>query len=374
MILTTLLPALYYCKNYIVSTNQNIRHSTEFFTAEAESIIDTFSIGEFSGYIMDYPSFPVHLYSFDFVETIEEDNKVQIYRNQRPLNFFEEYGFFRQMNPVWGLDRIDQRSEILNKQYFYETTSGKNVNVFVVDTGIELAHPEFEGRAIFGINTVDKVDTDCNSHGTHVAGTIGSKTFGVAKQCSLYAVKVLDCQGSGSFSGILKGIEYVLNTHRKNTKSSVVNMSLGGPKSDSINRAVSELVKNGVHVVVAAGNENQDACNVSPSSASTNTDIISIGATNDKSEMASFSNFGKCVSILAPGEAIMSTVPGKKTSLMSGTSMASPHAAGVVALYLGEKGKTSTSDMKKKMLEMSTKNSIKNIKKDTNNSLLFSLF
>ena len=376
-IISVILPLLVYSKKFIITLNSDkptIYEESNFFMEESDNIVETFSIGDFSGYIMEYSEFPIHLYSYSMISRIEEDQEVNLYRKKKIWKEdFEEYGYYRQTDPTWGLDRIDQRSNVLNKQYFYDTTSGKNVNAFIVDTGIDVSHPEFEGRAIHGINTVDTIDTDCNSHGTHVAGTIGSKTFGVAKQVTLYAVKVLDCRGSGSFSGILKGFEYVAEIHTKQGKQSVINMSLGGPKSESINMGVSELLKKGIHVVVAAGNENQDACNVSPASGSIISDIISVGATTDSSEMAGFSNYGKCVSVLAPGQDIESTVPGKKTTQMSGTSMASPHVAGVVALYLGEKGFVSTSEMKNRLVEMSTKNSIKNVKKDTQNALLFSL-
>jgi subtilisin family serine protease len=389
------------CKNFLVhvkNTEFSIRQESSFFTQESAKIVDTFKIGDFSGYIMDYDSYPIHLFDYSpFVETVEEDKQVSINRNtlsSRKKKFFDfsenpyvyeddlslvqdDYSnkaFYLQDNPTWGLDRTDQRGNSLNKKYYYNTASGSGVNVFIVDTGIDISHPEFEGRASWGINTADNVNTDCNSHGTHVSGTIGSKTYGLAKKANLIAVKVLDCRGSGSYSGIIKGMEYVINKHKQNNGApSVVNMSLGGPKSAMINKAISELVKAGVHTVVAAGNENSDACNTSPASEDS---AFTVGAVSISNEMASFSNWGKCVDILAPGVDILSTIPSGKTGGMSGTSMASPHTAGVYALFLSsseENKKLSPASAKKLLTDGCTKDTIKKVRPDTVNCLLFSL-
>ena len=375
------------CKKFIIEIykNQEEFQMSRFFADEYENFVDSFEINDFEGYIMDYDSFPVHLFEYSFIKSVEEDLEVSIDYNSMlsKKKFFdlvdeEPYlyasSFFLQDNPVWGLDRSDQRNNVLNKKYYYPVSSGKDVDVYVVDTGIDTSHYEFEGRAVWGINTVDSVDTDCNSHGTHVAGTIGSKTFGLAKKTTLYAVKVLDCRGSGSFSGILKGLEYVNNNHKKSSgRPSVINMSLGGPKSSSINLAVSEIIKSGIHVVAAAGNENSDACNTSPASQDS---VMTVGATSINNEMAQFSNWGKCVDILAPGVDIKSTIPGRKIADMSGTSMASPHVAGAYAVYLSSKdnaSKLTPLEVKNSLVSGCSKNSISKMKKDTVNCLMFSL-
>ncbi len=361
-------------KKFII---QSTEHPENFFTENVnENVIH---IGDVFFTIIESESFPIHLYSFDSVESIEEDGTVSINDQYMLLSdyfkkeddLFEDKAYYLQNNPTWGLDRTDQRSNKLNQKYYYPIHRGENVDVYVIDTGIDTNHPEFEGRAIWGANFVDQINTDCNGHSTHVAGSIGSKSYGVAKKSTLIAVKVLGCDGSGSFSGVLSGFEYSLKRHKKNNRPSVINMSLGGGKSSSINRAVSEMVKNGISVVVAAGNENQDACNVSPASAP---EAITVGATSQTNQFASFSNYGKCVNILAPGVDILSTVPGGKSRSLSGTSMASPHVAGVVALILNENPDLNPVAVKKFLEQKCTTGSISNVKNDTPNCMLYAIF
>jgi subtilisin family serine protease len=239
-----------------------------------------------------------------------------------------------------------------------------------VDTGVDITHSEFEGRAVWGANFADSNDIDCQGHGTHVAGTIGSKSFGVAKKTNLIAVKVLGCNGSGSYSGVLKGLEYVINKHRASNRTSVVNMSLGGPKSDIINKAIDNLVAAGIHVIVAAGNENVDACNTSPAN---NKNAITVAATTKDNKKAYFSNFGICVNILSPGTEILSTIPGDKTKVMQGTSMASPMVAGVFALILTENPGFKPDNMKRLITSLCTKNTISGFDLNTPNCFLYSL-
>lgn len=361
-----------------------------FATNEYFNIKDSFTIGNLKGFVVDYPEFPIEIYTkYPGVKTVEEDKEVSVNYvsgGNRVLDyygntdyFFEDnddstLAFLLQENPTWGLDRSDQRLEALNKKYYHHVSGGSGVDVYVVDTGIDTKHPEFEGRAVWGTNTVDILNTDCNGHGTHVAGTIGSKTFGLAKKTSLIAVKTLDCRGSGSFSGIVKGLEYVVNNRRsKGGKTSVVNMSLGGPASSTINSAVKQLITAGIHVVVAAGNENSDACNTSPASESS---VVTVGATNSRNYMASFSNWGKCVDILAPGENILSTTIGGKSGTMSGTSMACPHVAGAFALILStsaQRMSMTPAEFRQLVESGCTKNAIQQVKTDTVNCLLYTL-
>jgi subtilisin family serine protease len=235
-----------------------------------------------------------------------------------------------QSSPTWGLDRIDQRALPLSGGYSY-TPTGAGVNAYIIDTGIRFAHNEFGGRAVSGYDAIDGgTADDCNGHGTHVAGTVGGSTYGVAKGVKLYGVRVLDCQGSGTNSGVIAGMDWVTANR---VLPAVVNMSLGGGASTAVDDATSRMIGAGVTVVVAAGNENQNACNVSPSRVAA---AITVGATTRTDARASYSNFGSCVDIFAPGSGITSAWfnSNTATSTIDGTSMASPHVAGVAALYL----------------------------------------
>jgi subtilisin family serine protease len=333
---------------------------------------DSVKIGDFEAIIVEYPELPLFFYSMSSVKFIEEDLPVKASRVDYYLENFEnlQKSYVLQQNPVWGLDRIDQKPGVLNAKYYSTSTGGSDADVYIVDTGIDIAHPEFEGRAVWGGNFVDTVNTDCNSHGTHVAGTVGSKTYGVSKKTKLIAVKVLDCSGGGSFSGVLKGLEFVAQNAKTSKRPSVINMSLGGPKSSATDRAIANLEAAGVSVVVAAGNENSDACNVSPAS---NVLAVSVGATTRQNTKAGFSNWGKCVSILAPGAQILSTVPGGKIKELQGTSMASPHVAGVYALILGENPRFTPATMRKIIVSISTKGAITGFSADTPNNMLYSI-
>ena len=236
-----------------------------------------------------------------------------------------------QTNPTWGLDRTDQRSLPLSKTYTYG--SAANVTAYVLDTGIRLTQSEFAGRASYGWDFIDKDSTaqDCNGHGTHVAGTIGGKTYGVAKDVKLVAVRVLDCTGSGSYSAIIAGIDWVT---KNAVKPAVANMSLGGTVNTALNAAVARSIAAGITYAVAAGNDARSACYQSPAAAP---DAITVGATTSNDARASFSNYGTCLDIFAPGQQITSAsyASDTGTAVMSGTSMAAPHVAGAAALVLG---------------------------------------
>jgi subtilisin family serine protease len=236
-----------------------------------------------------------------------------------------------QSGATWGLDRIDQRDLPLNSTYNY-TPTGSGVRAYIIDTGILTTHSQFGGRASGGYTAISdgRGSTDCNGHGTHVAGTVGGSTYGVAKSVTLIAVRVLDCAGSGTNSGVIAGMDWVANNR---ITPAVANMSLGGGASTAVDDAVNRMHNAGVTVVVAAGNENQNACNVSPSRAA---NAITVGATTSSDARASYSNYGSCVDVFAPGSSITSSwyTSTTATNTISGTSMASPHVAGVAALYL----------------------------------------
>ncbi|MET7469572.1 S8 family peptidase [Micromonospora sp. NPDC005686] len=234
-----------------------------------------------------------------------------------------------QTGATWGLDRIDQRNLPLNSTYTYPNTAS-NVRAYIIDTGIRTTHSDFGGRATWGTNTVDTNNTDCNGHGTHVAGTVGGTKYGVAKGVRLVAVKVLNCSGSGSTTGVISGVNWVTSNA---VKPAVANMSLGGGASSTLDNAVANSINSGVTYALAAGNSSANACNSSPARVAS---AITVGATTSTDARASYSNYGSCVDIFAPGSSITSAwrTSDTATNSISGTSMASPHVAGAAALVL----------------------------------------
>ncbi|KAL1924018.1 uncharacterized protein VTP21DRAFT_7053 [Calcarisporiella thermophila] len=243
-----------------------------------------------------------------------------------------------QNNAPWGLARVSHRPKLndtTNSKYIYDSRCGEGVTAYVIDSGIYTSHPEFEGRARWGATFAPDGDKDLNGHGTHVAGTIGSKTYGVAKKVKLVAVKVLNARNTGSNSNIIAGVNWAAKDQKNNKKySSVANMSIQGGKSPALNDAVNNAVREGLAMIVCSGNYNNNACNYSPASAVNGT---CVAATDINDKKASFSNYGPCVHIHGPGVDILSTWNNGGTRKSSGCSMATPHVTGVAACFLTQK-------------------------------------
>ena len=271
-----------------------------------------------------------------------------------------------QSGATWGIDRIDQRNRPLSGTYTYNTTAS-GVYVYIIDTGILTSHSQFGGRAANVYDAFGGSGTDCNGHGTHVAGTVGGSTYGVAKGVRLRGVRVLNCSGSGSWSGIIAGMDWVRNNR---VNPAVANMSLGGGFSSAVNTAANNLANSGVFVAVASGNSNRSACNYSPASASA---VTSVNASTSSDAKASFSNYGSCSHLYAPGASITSAWIGSTgaTRTISGTSMASPHVAGVAALYKATFGNASSSTIRSWLINNSTTGVISGNPSGTPNRLLY---
>ncbi|KAG0222558.1 alkaline serine protease [Mortierella sp. GBAus27b] len=315
------------------------------------------SFGSFSATLNDATL--KELLASDDIEFIEQDQIVTINTQSQTSP------------PSWGLPRVSQRQRNLSAPFYYQDQAGQGVTAYVIDTGINTGHTEFGGRATMGANYISgSPNTDENGHGTHVSGTIGGTRFGVAKRVSLVGVKVLNAQGSGAFSGIVSGMDWVAQRAR-GTKA-VVNMSLGGGKSQAVDQAVLNLYNAGVAVIVAAGNDaNADACNGSPSGAQGG---YCVGATNNADNIASFSSWGQCLDIFAPGVDITSAWIGSSsaTNTISGTSMATPHVVGVAALLLSsDSSLTSPQAVYNKLTQSATPNIVTGNLRGSPNRLLF---
>jgi subtilisin family serine protease len=269
---------------------------------------------------------------------------------------------------TWGIDRIDQRNLPLNNTYNYNFT-GAGVTVYIIDTGIRYSHTDFGGRASFGFDAFGGNGADCNGHGTHVSGTVGGTTYGVAKGVSLVAVRVLDCNGSGTTSGVIAGVNWVTASHAANA---VANMSLGGAASTSLDTAVTNSINSGVVYSVSAGNNNKDACRYSPARVPA---ALTVGATASNDYRASYSNYGACLDVFAPGSSITSDWYSSDTAIntISGTSMASPHVAGVAALYLQAHPGSTPPVVSSAIVTNATTGVVINAGRNSPNRLLYSL-
>lgn len=292
----------------------------------------------------------------------------------------------------WGLARVSHRERLsfsTYNKYLYAHNAGEGVDAYVIDTGTNVDHVDFEGRAKWG-KTIPEGDDDVdgNGHGTHCSGTVAGKKYGVAKKANVYAVKVLRSNGSGTMSDVVKGVEWAAQSHleqvqaakegkRKGFKGSVANMSLGGGKTEALDRVVNAAVDAGIHFAVAAGNDNAEACDYSPAAAEK---AITVGATELGDVRSYFSNYGKCTDIFAPGSNILSTWIGSKyaTNTISGTSMASPHVAGLLAYYLSLQPSADSeyavapitpAKLKADLLSVATVDAIRNMPAETPNLL-----
>jgi serine protease len=267
--------------------------------------------------------------------------------------------------PSWGIDRIDERTLPLDNRYESELT-GAGVNAYIIDTGLDLDHPNFTGRASLGVDVINdgRNGNDCNGHGTHVGGTTGSESFGVAKDANVFAVRVFGCGNTTSTSNILAGMDWVIDNA---VRPAVANMSLGGPASATQDALVQDMVNAGIVTVVAAGNSNADACGFSPARAP---NAITVGSTTINDARSGFSNFGSCVDLFGPGSAITSTWLNGGTNTISGTSMASPHVAGVAALELQRNPNATVAQVTNSIIANATTGQISDTR-GTVNRLLF---
>lgn len=238
----------------------------------------------------------------------------------------------------WGLDRIDQANLPLDNQYNH-TNSGAGVHAYIIDTGVDPAHPDFGGRASVAFDSLGGNGIDCHGHGTHVSGTVGGTTYGVAPEASLYGVRVLNCAGSGTWDSVIAGMDWVAANGQR---PAVANMSLGGGFNASVNAAATALANSGVFTSIAAGNSSVDACNYSPAGAD---GVLTVAASDINDVSAWFTNHGSCVEVYGPGVAIKSAWLNGGTNTISGTSMAAPHVAGVGALYKGTNGDVDTATL-----------------------------
>ncbi len=302
------------------------------------------------GYVVNVPNDRVQA----FLLAMQQDPEVDFTEMDQPVRISQTV----QSNATWGIDRTDQRDLPLTTSYSYLAT-GAGVHAYIIDTGIRTTHVEFTGRTAAGFNAVADGNgtNDCHGHGTHVAGTVGGSTWGMAKGVKLVPVRVLDCFGSGFISEVIAGVDWVA---ANGVRPAVANMSLGGGVSEALDAAVANSVSSGITFVVAAGNSNANACNFSPARAPS---AITVGATTSSDVRASFSNFGTCVDIFAPGNSITSAAITSDTgsTTMSGTSMASPHTAGLAALYLQSHVSASPADVLAAILAAASTDKISSI-------------
>ncbi|QYX63753.1 S8 family peptidase [Shewanella putrefaciens] len=343
---------------------------SEFATQQAESLVNQYDVRVMRSFGSALNGVLVNA-SPQQIKALRSDPKVKYIEQDQVMSVTPMMeANADQPSPTWGIDRIDQRNLPLDSNY-HTDYDGSGVTAFVIDTGVLNTHNEFGGRASSGYDFIDNDydATDCNGHGTHVAGTIGGSTYGVAKNVNVVGVRVLNCSGSGSNSGVIAGINWVKNNA---SGPAVANMSLGGGASQATDDAVNAAVAAGITFVVAAGNDNSNACNYSPARAA---DAITVGSTTSNDSRSSFSNYGTCLDIYAPGSSITSSwyTSNSATNTISGTSMASPHVAGVAALYLDENPNLSPAQVTNLLATRATSGKVTDAKTGSPNKLLFSL-
>jgi subtilisin family serine protease len=347
------------CSDFIVVFNPGFSrtNSNELLRQSSAQVKRTFN-SIFNGALVNGPLSKMQaLANNPNVLVVEDDLEVSTFAVQAPA--------------PWGLDRIDQRLLPLSNSFDNKDLDGLNTYSYVVDTGIDATNVDFEKRVAAGFTAIldGRGSADCNGHGTHVAGTIAGKQYGVAKASTLIPVRVLDCAGNGSYSTVISGLDWIAANHRAGD-AAVVNMSLGGSASSTLDGAVKNLITKGIHVVVAAGNSNADACNYSPARVP---DAITVGATTSSDARASYSNTGSCLDLFAPGSLITSAWLGAtSTQTISGTSMAAPHAAGVVARFVAVNPTLSPTQVAQSLRSSATPNTISSVGSSSPNRLLFS--
>ncbi|MBN6521708.1 S8 family peptidase [Acinetobacter pittii] len=337
---------------YIVILNKDVGSSNEFAQGIAKQhggkVLQTYDavLKGFAIYLPDVAGTA-------FVEAMKKNPKVVSVENDTIM----KVDATTQSNPDWGLDRIDQKNLPLDSAYSYLQT-GSGTTAYIVDTGILSTHQQFSGRVLSGYTAISDGNgtSDCHGHGTHVAGTVGGSTYGVAKNVSLVPIRILGCDGSGASSNVIAGLDWILKNGKK---PAVVNISLGGEANASLDSAVENLFNNGYVMVVAAGNSNTDACSSSPARVSK---AITVAATDSTDTRASYSNYGSCVDIFAPGSQINSSWIGSNTAtkVLNGTSMATPHVVGVVAEMLQSTPTATPQTISTNLLNQASNNVVKN--------------